>query len=84
MARTQTIVQLTDDLLAELDARRAREGRSRSELIREAIEAYLADDREAAIDQAVVEGYTRIPPAEDYGAEWAARTVVAAEPWPPS
>ena len=81
MARTQTIVQLTDELLAELDARRAREGRSRSELIRDAIESYLAADREAAIDAAIVDGYTRVPPAEDLGAEWAARTLVAAEPW---
>ena len=80
MARTQTIVQLTDELLAELDARRAREGRSRSELIREAIESYLADDRDAAIDDAIVDGYTRIPP-EDLGAEWAARMLIAAEPW---
>jgi metal-responsive CopG/Arc/MetJ family transcriptional regulator len=82
MARTQTIVQLSDGLLAELDARRAREGRSRSELIREAIEAYLADDREAAIDRAIVDGYTRIPPTQEFGAEWAARTLIAAEPWP--
>lgn len=82
VARTQTIVQLSDALLAELDARRAREGRSRSELIREAIEAYLADDREAAIDRAIVDGYTRIPPTEEFGGEWAARTLIAAEPWP--
>lgn len=81
MARTQTIVQLSDELLAELDARRFREGRSRSELIREAIEVYLAEDRQAAIDQAIVDGYTGIPPAEDFGAEWAARTMIAAEPW---
>ena len=81
MARTQTIVQLSDELLAELDVRRAREGRSRSELIREAIEAYMRDDREAAIDRAIIEGYTRIPATEDFGAESAARTLVAAEPW---
>jgi Arc/MetJ-type ribon-helix-helix transcriptional regulator len=81
MARTQTLVQLNDELLAELDARRAREGRSRSEVIREAIELYLGRDRQAAIDQAIVDGYTRVPPAEDFGAEWAARTMIAAEPW---
>jgi metal-responsive CopG/Arc/MetJ family transcriptional regulator len=81
MPRTQTIVQLSDELLAELDARRAREGRSRSELIREAIETYLAADREAAIDAAIVDGYTRLPPADDFGAEWTARTMIAAEPW---
>jgi metal-responsive CopG/Arc/MetJ family transcriptional regulator len=82
MPRTQTIVQLSDELLAELDARRAREGRSRSEVIREAIEAYLAADREAAIDQAIIDGYTRIPPTDEFGAEWAGRTTIAAEPWP--
>jgi Arc/MetJ-type ribon-helix-helix transcriptional regulator len=81
MARTQTLVQLTDELLADLDARRAREGRSRSELIREAVERYLADDHEAAVDRAIVDGYTRVPPAEDFGAEWSARAMIAAEPW---
>jgi len=81
MARTQTIVQLSDELLAELDARRAREGRSRSDLIREAIEAYLADDRAAAIDRAIVDGYTRIPPTEDPGAIWAVRASLQSDPW---
>lgn len=82
MARTQTIVQLNDALLAELDARRAREGRSRSELIREAIEAYLAEDREALLDAAIVAGYERIPADDVLGADWSARRMVAAEPWP--
>ncbi len=81
MARTQTIVQLSDELLAELDARRASEGRSRSDLIREAIEAYLADDRAATIDRAIVDGYTRIPPTEDFGAAWAVRASLESEPW---
>ncbi len=81
MARTQTIVQLSDDLLAELDVRRAREGRSRSDLIREAIEAYLADDRAAAIDRAIVDGYTRMPPTEDFGATGAVRASLQSEPW---
>jgi len=80
MARTQTIVQLSDALLEELDARRAREGRSRSDVIRQAIEEYLGRDREAAIDAAIVDGYTRVPP-DDLGAEWAARALIAAEPW---
>jgi len=55
LARTQTLVQLTDELLARLDAFRAREGRSRSEVVREAIERYLAADREAEIDRLLVE-----------------------------
>lgn len=45
-------------------------------------EQYLAADREAAIDAAIVEGYTRIPPAEqDPWAEAAGRRSIAAEPW---
>ncbi len=80
VARRQTIVQLSDELLTELDARRAGDGRSRSEVIREAIEAYLDRGREAAIDQAIVDGYTRIPP-EDFGNDWAAREAIAAEAW---
>jgi uncharacterized protein YndB with AHSA1/START domain len=81
MPRTQTIVQLSEQLLAELDARRAREGRSRSELIREAIEAYLASDRRKALDEAIVAGYARIPPNENLGATWATRASITAEPW---
>ncbi len=38
VARTQTLVQLNDELLGLLDERAARERRSRSALIREALE----------------------------------------------
>jgi Arc/MetJ-type ribon-helix-helix transcriptional regulator len=81
VARTQTIVQLSDEILADLDARRARDGRSRSEVIREAIVAYLAADREAAIDRAIIEGYARIPPSDEFAGEWAGRATITAEPW---
>lgn len=80
MARTQTLVQLSDALLAQLDERAAREGRSRSELIREALAGYLAGDREADIDRRIVEAYTR-QPQEDLGAMWAVRASLAAENW---
>jgi predicted DNA-binding protein len=79
-ARRQTLVQLSDELLERLDAYRAREGRSRSEVVREAIERYLQTDREAEIDRLLVEAYTRQPP-EDLWAEQAARHIIAAEPW---
>lgn len=36
VARTQILLQLTDDLLARLDERAARERRNRSEVIRDA------------------------------------------------
>ncbi len=65
MARTQTLVQLSDDLLAQLDSRAAREGRNRSDLIREAIAGYLGADREAEIDRLIVEAYIRQPQTTD-------------------
>jgi metal-responsive CopG/Arc/MetJ family transcriptional regulator len=80
MARTQTLVQLSDELLERLDAFRARAGRSRSEVVREAIEEYLAADREAEIDRLLVEAYTRQPAADTWGDEPAKR-MIAAEPW---
>jgi metal-responsive CopG/Arc/MetJ family transcriptional regulator len=80
MARTQTLVQLSDELLERIDLLRDREGRSRSELIREAIEQYLTEHQEADVDRLIVEAYTRRPP-EDAWAEDAARRMIAAEPW---
>lgn len=82
MARIQTLVQLTDELVSALDERAARRGVSRSELIREAIDAYLRSDRDAAIDAAIVEGYTRIPPPkDDPWAEAALRESLRDLPW---
>lgn len=80
VARTQTLIQLSDELLERLDRLRADDGRSRSELVREAIELYLAADREAEIDRLVVAGYARQPPVDIWGDE-AAREIIAAEPW---
>jgi metal-responsive CopG/Arc/MetJ family transcriptional regulator len=83
MTRTQTLVQLNEELLRRLDERAAREGRSRSALIREAIEAYMYDARSAEIDRQIVEGYERIPETEEELA-WAdadLRELIAEEPW---
>ena len=79
--RTQTLVQLTDDLLASLDQRAAQTGRSRSDLIREALQRYLEDALEAEVDRQIVDGYKRIPPVEDRWAAALARESIAAEPW---
>ncbi len=82
VARQQTLVQLTDELLALLDERAAKDGTSRSELIRRAIESFLHDERKAAIDAAIIEAYTRMPqPAHDPWAEAAAIESIKAEPW---
>ena len=65
------MVQLTDDLIAMLDQRAAREGVSRSQVIRDAIVAFLESDRSAAIDRQLVDGYTRMPQGGAYDAdEW--------------
>jgi predicted transcriptional regulator len=82
MARRQTLVQLSDELLALLDERAARTGRSRSELIRAALERDLQADREAAIDAAILDGYRRIPPPhQDPWADVSAKRSIADEPW---
>jgi metal-responsive CopG/Arc/MetJ family transcriptional regulator len=81
MPRRQSLVQLSDELLALLDERAARSGRSRSALVREAVEQYLSSDIEARIDAAIVAGYERLPQAADRWAEIAGREAIAAEPW---
>lgn len=83
VTRTQTLVQLSEELLRRLDERAAREGRSRSALIREAIEAYLKDEENARIDREIREGYERIPETEEEmrWAEASAWEGVEEEPW---
>jgi predicted transcriptional regulator len=78
MARTQTLVQLSDALLAALDQRAARRGVSRSRLIREAVEAHLGADLDAEISRRILEGYERVPQStpDEWGdaQAWAAGT----------
>lgn len=83
MGRTQTLVQLTEDLLRKLDERAAREGRSRSALIRDAIEVYLYDEERERITREIIEGYERFPPTEEEMrmAEEGVREDIAEDPW---
>jgi metal-responsive CopG/Arc/MetJ family transcriptional regulator len=76
------LVQLDDARLAALDERAAASGRSRSELIRDAIDVLLGTGDAAAIDAAIVAGYQRCPSSSDDA--WARQSAVAAikaEPW---
>jgi metal-responsive CopG/Arc/MetJ family transcriptional regulator len=77
------MVQLNDTLLEVLDQRAIETGRSRSDLIREAIEQYYKEDIEAAIDRAMVEGYTRVPADDEFDglAEVSGAMLIAEEPW---
>lgn len=81
VARRQTLVQLSDGLVAALDERAGRLGVSRSQLIRAAIERYLAEGRDAEIDRAIVEGYERVPQDDDAWADAAALESIREEAW---
>lgn len=59
MPAVQTLVQLSEELVALLDRRGSRDGVSRAGVIRAAIEAYL--DTDALVDQQIVEGYSNMP-----------------------
>ncbi len=69
MARKQTLVQLNEELLALLDERAARTDRSRSSLIREAIEQYLQSDPDTAHGRAVADGYQKPDATVDLAGE---------------
>lgn len=70
MARAETMVQLTDELVELLDQEAARRGMSRSALIREILNERLAEAAEAAVARSIVSGYTRVPQAtpDEWGA----------------
>ena len=77
------MVQLNHTLLEVLDQRAIETGRSRSDLIREAIEQHYKEDIEAAIDRAMVEGYIRVPDDDELDglAETSIRLLNADDPW---
>lgn len=68
MARTQTLVQMTDELLARLDAERAERKCSRSALIRLAVEELLDRRSTEAKVRQWVAGYRQVP--ADGADEW--------------
>jgi Arc/MetJ-type ribon-helix-helix transcriptional regulator len=82
MARRQTLIQLDDARLAALDERAAASGRSRSDLVREAVDLLLGTGDAAAIDAAIVRGYERVPGSKrDLWAFEGALAAIRAEPW---
>jgi metal-responsive CopG/Arc/MetJ family transcriptional regulator len=69
MPQPKVSIGLTDEFLRSLDERAAREGRSRSALIRDAADAYLHDEEKVRITREIIEGYERIPSTDD-GDPW--------------
>jgi ribbon-helix-helix CopG family protein len=83
MPRRQTLIQLDDARISALDQRAAAAGRSRSEVIREAVDLLLGTGDAAKIDAAIVAGYAG-DPAQKPDDSWALAGAVAAikaEPW---
>lgn len=78
--RTQVLVQLSDELIAVLDQMAVSMEKSRSELIREAVESYMAESVQSEIDRRIVDAYSQRP-ADDIWAEANARELIRAEPW---
>jgi len=63
MTHTQTMVQLTDELINELDREAKRTGESRSSVIRNAISAYLDERTHVVGVRRYFEGYHANPPS---------------------
>lgn len=61
MTRTQTMVQLSDELVETLDEVASRRGVSRSRLIRELLAESLRHDRDALVGERIAAGYRRVP-----------------------
>lgn len=61
------MVQLNDELVGLLDEEAARRDLSRSAIIREAVETYLAERREVVLVRSIIEGYRRVPQTEADG-----------------
>ncbi len=77
-------VRMSDDRRQRLDAL-VESGRfaSRAQALTSAVDRLLIDEERRAVDDAIVEGYTRVPPTaeEDAWADWSAGESVREEPW---
>ncbi len=67
MARTQTMVQLSEELVVSLDEAADRRGLSRSALIRELVTDGLRRASADSLGKRIVEGYRRLPQTEPDG-----------------
>lgn len=67
--RTQTLVQLNDELVQRLDAAAARRNVSRSHLIRDLLESVLSETEHDETSERIVQGYAAMPQS-DARDEW--------------
>lgn len=80
----QLVTRVPDEIAEAIDALvRARVFASRSDAVRAGLETVIERERRAAVGQAIVEGYRRIPQERD-DLEWsdaATAAMIAEEPW---
>lgn len=83
MKRKPVLVQFDENLLQSLDALSSEINRSRSAVVRDAVEQYVAQRSEAEKDRRLIEGYTRLPDRGEFrqAAEEGARRLIEEEPW---
>ena len=69
MVRRQTLMQLSDDIVAALDRVADSRGVSRSEVAREALQTYLSRVDRDTVDDAMRRGYAQHPqlPRDEWG-----------------
>ena len=85
MSSNKKIIQvpMEEELVAALEARSKKEGRSRAELIREACRIHLRRRGEEEMDRVYVEGYIRFPedPTLSKALDTLAAEVISKEEW---
>ncbi len=77
-------LRVSEEQLRKVDEAVVRGGfPTRAAALKTALDRLVAEDERRAIDQAIVEGYTRIPPTaeEDAWAEWSTTESIRDEPW---
>lgn len=77
------LIQFPETLLRRLDELGRRIGRSRSAMVRDAVERYVITESEAEKDRRTIEGYARLPDTGEFlpDAEAGARRMIEQEPW---
>ena len=77
------LLQFDEDLLSKLDRYAEDVERSRSAVVRDAVERYVKQESNAEKDRRLIDGYTRIPDTGEFD-EWAlesGREMIQEEPW---
>ncbi|RIK09467.1 MAG: hypothetical protein DCC49_06370 [Acidobacteria bacterium] len=78
----QLVTRIDDSLLGAVDALVDREiVSSRSDAVRRALEAYVDRVKRDLIGEALVVGYSRIPPDDDLWSDRDTARMITEEPW---